>query len=182
MSGLIRMFGIDPGLNRCGWGVVEADGPRLRYLAHGVVKPPSQDPLSERLRNLYEGLRAAMQRASLQVVYRSMITNGPNIIGVVVGGVAMADAVSTRCTDVFATADTAATDRTIATPSNRIKTVSASHRPRVLALLLFPAPSPGWYMLLWLLLLGRCIATGSHSLWLLWWLLLLLWWLLLLLL
>ena len=60
MSGLIRMFGIDPGLNRCGWGVVEADGPRLRYLAHGVVKPPSQDPLSERLRNLYEGLRAAM--------------------------------------------------------------------------------------------------------------------------
>jgi crossover junction endodeoxyribonuclease RuvC len=60
MSGLIRMFGVDPGLNRCGWGVVEADGPRLRYIAHGVVKPPSHDALSERLRNLYEGLRAAM--------------------------------------------------------------------------------------------------------------------------
>jgi crossover junction endodeoxyribonuclease RuvC len=54
------MFGIDPGLNRCGWGVVEADGPRLRYLAHGVVKPPPQDALCERLRALYEGLRTAM--------------------------------------------------------------------------------------------------------------------------
>jgi crossover junction endodeoxyribonuclease RuvC len=60
MGGLIRMFGVDPGLNRCGWGVVEADGPRLRYVAHGVVKPPSQEDLATRLRILYEGLRAAI--------------------------------------------------------------------------------------------------------------------------
>jgi crossover junction endodeoxyribonuclease RuvC len=60
MGGVIRMFGIDPGLNRCGWGVVEADGPRLRYLAHGVVKPPSNELLPERLRFLFEGLREAI--------------------------------------------------------------------------------------------------------------------------
>jgi crossover junction endodeoxyribonuclease RuvC len=61
MSGTIRMFGVDPGLNRCGWGVVEADGPRLRYVAHGVVRPPAQEALSERLRLLFEGLHAAMR-------------------------------------------------------------------------------------------------------------------------
>ena len=32
----IRIIGIDPGLRRTGWGVVESDGVRLVYVASGA--------------------------------------------------------------------------------------------------------------------------------------------------
>ncbi len=44
-----RILGLDPGLRRTGWGVVVAEGSRLRWVAHGVVAPPETLPLSERL-------------------------------------------------------------------------------------------------------------------------------------
>ena len=51
-----RILGLDPGLRRTGWGVVEAHGSRLRWIAHGVVRPPESGPLSARLLALMEGV------------------------------------------------------------------------------------------------------------------------------
>ena len=34
----MRILGIDPGLRTTGFGVIEADGPRLRYVASGTVR------------------------------------------------------------------------------------------------------------------------------------------------
>ena len=51
-----RILGLDPGLRRTGWGVVTADGSRLRWIAHGVIAPPEAAPLSERLLFLLEGV------------------------------------------------------------------------------------------------------------------------------
>lgn len=55
MSGVL-ILGVDPGLNRCGWGVVLSDGARLSYIAHGVIKPPSDQQLASRLFDLFEAL------------------------------------------------------------------------------------------------------------------------------
>jgi crossover junction endodeoxyribonuclease RuvC len=33
----VRVLGVDPGTIRCGWGVVEFDGPRLVHVASGVI-------------------------------------------------------------------------------------------------------------------------------------------------
>jgi crossover junction endodeoxyribonuclease RuvC len=52
----IRIIGIDPGLRRTGWGIVEADGVRLAYVASGLVTSDGEDDLAYRLRSLYEGL------------------------------------------------------------------------------------------------------------------------------
>jgi crossover junction endodeoxyribonuclease RuvC len=52
----IRIIGIDPGLRRTGWGIVESDGVRLAYVASGLVTSESEDALAYRLRELYEGL------------------------------------------------------------------------------------------------------------------------------
>jgi crossover junction endodeoxyribonuclease RuvC len=52
----IRIIGIDPGLRRTGWGIVESDGVRLTYVASGVVTSDGEDQLAYRLRVLYEGL------------------------------------------------------------------------------------------------------------------------------
>lgn len=54
----VRILGLDPGLRRTGWGVIAADGSRLRWIAHGVVAPPETAPLSERLLWLLERLSA----------------------------------------------------------------------------------------------------------------------------
>jgi len=35
----IRIIGLDPSLVACGWGVVEAQGLKIRHVAHGVIRP-----------------------------------------------------------------------------------------------------------------------------------------------
>jgi crossover junction endodeoxyribonuclease RuvC len=52
----IRIIGIDPGLRRTGWGIVESDGVRLTYVASGLLTSDSEEALAYRLREIYEGL------------------------------------------------------------------------------------------------------------------------------
>jgi crossover junction endodeoxyribonuclease RuvC len=52
----IRIIGIDPGLRRTGWGIVESDGVRLAYVASGLLTSQSEEALAYRLREIYEGL------------------------------------------------------------------------------------------------------------------------------
>ncbi|MGE3064340.1 MAG: crossover junction endodeoxyribonuclease RuvC [Hyphomicrobiaceae bacterium] len=52
----IRIIGIDPGLRRTGWGIVESDGVRLVYVASGLVVSDDGDDLAYRLRSIYQGL------------------------------------------------------------------------------------------------------------------------------
>ncbi len=52
----IRIIGIDPGLRNTGWGVVEALGSRLSFVACGVVRSDSALSLADRLRQLHDGL------------------------------------------------------------------------------------------------------------------------------
>jgi len=51
----MRVIGIDPGLRRTGWGVVEARGDRLRHIADGYCTSGEGD-LASRLARLYDGL------------------------------------------------------------------------------------------------------------------------------
>ena len=56
----IRILGIDPGLRRTGWGIIESDGVRLGYVASGHVTSDAEDALAHRLRALYQGLVAVI--------------------------------------------------------------------------------------------------------------------------
>jgi crossover junction endodeoxyribonuclease RuvC len=56
----IRIVGIDPGLRRTGWGVIESDGVRLGYVASGIVNSDSEDDLAYRLRALFEGISSVI--------------------------------------------------------------------------------------------------------------------------
>jgi len=53
----VRLIGFDPGLQTTGWGVIEADGNRLSYVADGLVTTSPKAALSERLVELHAGLR-----------------------------------------------------------------------------------------------------------------------------
>ncbi len=52
----VRILGIDPGLRRTGWGVIDLDGNRLIHVGCGSVESREAQPLAERLRALHEGL------------------------------------------------------------------------------------------------------------------------------
>ncbi len=51
-----RIIGIDPGLRRTGWGVVESLGNGLRFVASGTVRSDGTLDLASRLCQLHEGL------------------------------------------------------------------------------------------------------------------------------
>ena len=52
----MRVLGIDPGLRRTGWGVIEADGHRLRHVADGVVRAAERGAMASRLAELHARL------------------------------------------------------------------------------------------------------------------------------
>jgi crossover junction endodeoxyribonuclease RuvC len=52
----IRILGIDPGLRRTGWGLIEQDGNRLIHIACGSVQTSDRDPLGLRLVAIHDGL------------------------------------------------------------------------------------------------------------------------------
>lgn len=56
----LLILGVDPGLNRCGWGLVASEGSRLMHVAHGVIKPPAQQQLASRLHDVFDGLCAVI--------------------------------------------------------------------------------------------------------------------------
>jgi crossover junction endodeoxyribonuclease RuvC len=56
MTRPIRILGIDPGLRRTGWGVVEIAGNRLSFVGCGSVTTKDRDALAARLLAIHDGL------------------------------------------------------------------------------------------------------------------------------
>lgn len=52
----MRLLGLDPGLQRTGWGIIEISGTRLSFVADGVVSTAKNASLAERLMQLHEGI------------------------------------------------------------------------------------------------------------------------------
>ena len=58
----IRIVGIDPGLRRTGWGVIDYDGVRLGFVACGSVVSDERECLAVRLRQIFDGLQEVLAR------------------------------------------------------------------------------------------------------------------------
>lgn len=56
MGGSRVCLGIDPGLARVGYGIVEQTGSRLRALRYGCIETSSKLPFTQRLLQIYEEL------------------------------------------------------------------------------------------------------------------------------
>lgn len=50
------ILGIDPGSRKTGYGIINQVGQRLTYAASGVIRPPVDAPLSERLKVIFDGI------------------------------------------------------------------------------------------------------------------------------
>ena len=58
----MRVLGLDPGLRRTGWGVIEVDGNRLSHVAAGVAHPAPSEPVATRLVALFRQIGAVLDR------------------------------------------------------------------------------------------------------------------------
>ena len=56
----IRILGLDPGLRRTGWGVIESAGNALSFIACGTVETSAKAHLAARLAELHQGLAAVL--------------------------------------------------------------------------------------------------------------------------
>jgi len=75
----MRILGIDPGLRRTGFGVIDADGPRLLYVASGTIVVPSDLSLAERLKSILDHIRevAAQNRPDIAAVEKVFLNTNP---------------------------------------------------------------------------------------------------------
>lgn len=74
----MRILGIDPGLRLTGFGVIDVDGPRLSYVASGVVRTPDAD-LPERLHVIFESVRevVATHRPTCAAIEKVFVNVNP---------------------------------------------------------------------------------------------------------
>lgn len=95
------MLGIDPGLSRCGYGVIERRGRRPAAVAAGVIVTNRQRPVAERLAHLQREVRSliaehrpavvAIERVLFQANVRTAMSVGQ------ASGVVLAEAASAGC-------------------------------------------------------------------------------------
>jgi crossover junction endodeoxyribonuclease RuvC len=84
----VRILGIDPGLQTTGFGVIEADGPRLAYVASGTIKTNTvaTGDLPARLKILFDGVREVIARyepqcAAVEIVFVNVNPQSTLLLG-----------------------------------------------------------------------------------------------------
>jgi len=55
---MVRIIGLDPGLRHTGWGIIEAEGTRLSFVADGAVHSVNDDDLATRLLQIHQQVLA----------------------------------------------------------------------------------------------------------------------------
>jgi len=92
----VFVLGVDPGLSRCGYGVVESHGRDRVARAIGVIKTPPSADLADRLAGIQREIRGLIEQFRPDVVAIERIffqVNVSTAIGVAqAAGVAMAEA------------------------------------------------------------------------------------------
>jgi crossover junction endodeoxyribonuclease RuvC len=75
----IRVLGLDPGLRRTGWGVIDAIGTRLKFVATGTITSDSECALADRLVQLHKGLSEiiATHRPDVAAVENTFVNKDP---------------------------------------------------------------------------------------------------------
>lgn len=82
---MTRILGIDPGLRVTGFGIIDADGPRLRYVASGVIRIGT-GALPPRLKTIHDGLIEVIgeygpQTAAVEIIFVNVNPQSTLLLG-----------------------------------------------------------------------------------------------------
>lgn len=85
---MTRILGIDPGLRTTGFGLIDAEGARLRYVASGTIRTADavQADLPARLKVLFEGISEVVARyrpevAAVEIVFVNVNPQSTLLLG-----------------------------------------------------------------------------------------------------
>jgi crossover junction endodeoxyribonuclease RuvC len=95
------VMGVDPGLSRCGYGVVEQVGRRQTAVAAGVLRTDPADPVPRRLLALRDDVRALIAERRPEVVAVERVLFQVNVRTAIpvaqAAGVVMVEALAAGC-------------------------------------------------------------------------------------
>ena len=74
----MRVLGVDPGLNRTGWAVVEADGDAYRLISSGIIAPPPSAELGQRLDFGFEAINSVLLESRSGLVALEELFSNPH--------------------------------------------------------------------------------------------------------
>ncbi len=75
----MRIFGIDPGADRTGYGCVETDGSRHRIVTCGAIRAATRTPFPEKLRTIHAELTDLLQACQPQSVAIENLFHAVNV-------------------------------------------------------------------------------------------------------
>lgn len=73
----MRVLGVDPGLTRCGIGIVDSSG--LKFIAVGVIKSSPDLPLEQRLLEIDRGIRSWIEEHQPDVIAVERVFSQHNV-------------------------------------------------------------------------------------------------------
>ena len=71
-------MGVDPGLNKTGWGVIRNHNSCDEYISHGVIVTKKKDNLGQRLNKIYEDLLKVVKKFSPENIAIEKIFSNTN--------------------------------------------------------------------------------------------------------
>ncbi|AFZ83842.1 crossover junction endodeoxyribonuclease RuvC [Candidatus Kinetoplastibacterium blastocrithidii TCC012E] len=74
----MRIIGIDPGLRKTGFGVIEQNGNVMKYIASGTIIIPTNVPLSERLKVIFDNINQVIRETNPLVAAMEIIFMNTN--------------------------------------------------------------------------------------------------------
>ena len=86
MHDSVRILGIDPGLRSTGFGVIDATGNTLAYVASGCITTNATDGLPQRIRTLLDGIGEVVatyrpQQAAVEIVFVNVNPQSTLLLG-----------------------------------------------------------------------------------------------------
>ena len=75
----MKVFGIDPGSLRTGYGCIESDGRRHQLVSCGAIQPPAKSPLPDRLGLIFDELGRLLAEASPDCIVVENLFHAKNV-------------------------------------------------------------------------------------------------------
>jgi len=75
----MRILGIDPGTAITGFGVIDADGPKFKFVDAGVIRTPKEQPMNERLSTVYDEMKELIEEFKPDVISIELLFFARNV-------------------------------------------------------------------------------------------------------
>ena len=75
----MRILGIDPGLTRTGFGIIDINDDSLKLIDYGIVKPKNTDKLERRLLTIFNDMSKIIKKYNPTVVSIEEVFYGKNV-------------------------------------------------------------------------------------------------------